>query len=121
MLFRSSIQQAFEEFRVTEEDRKEPYRLRVNAVANLERMRAAEFQKLLLLADRGFILPDDIIKGADLSNEEEILAKLPMAMQLRAMMAQAQQAQAGQESSPGQALPERQRRIGRSMRQEAAA
>ena len=78
-------EKVFRRFFLTPEDREAGFHVEVAAVANVDKLKAAEFQKLLLLYQMGLLDERRLIEGADLSQEVAILAELP-AMQMKKML-----------------------------------
>lgn len=73
----------FETFRMRPNDRNANYTVRVSSTANLDAVKANDFQKLILLAQSGMPLPPELLfKAANLSNQKEIeamMARMPPA------------------------------------------
>jgi len=74
---------AFEVFKMRPNDRNASYTVRVTSTANLDAIKANDFQKLILLAQSGMPFPPELIlKAANLSNQKEIeamMARMPPA------------------------------------------
>lgn len=73
--------ESFMVYRMRPDDRNATYTVRVSSTANLDAVKANDFQKLILLAQSGLPLPPEIIiKAANLSNQKEIeamMARMP--------------------------------------------
>lgn len=98
----SKEDRVFKTFALTPEDRQAKYNVKVAATANLSQLKQAEFQRVLLLHAQGLIDDETLIEAADLTQQEEILQKLP-AVKMQHMMQQMLQQQAGAKPPPDQA------------------
>jgi hypothetical protein len=70
------------------------FNVKVQALSNLEALKEQEFQKKMLLHQMGMVEDAELIESANLTNEEEILQKLP-AVKMQRMMQMAMAAQSG--------------------------
>ena len=74
----------FNEFRIRPEDRDANYSVKVLNTANMDAIKQADFQKLVLLAQAGIQMPPELlVKAANFSNAKEIeaiIAKTGMSM-----------------------------------------
>jgi hypothetical protein len=84
---------------LSEADRNQEVDLRVDVVTNLDDLKAAEFQKMLLFNNMGLAADERLIKESGLSSTETLLAELPQVkrQQLLELLA----AQVAGASAPG--------------------
>jgi hypothetical protein len=77
--FRSVPENAFQfkKFAISPADREAAYNVEVSATANIDQLKQQEFERLIMLLQMGVpIAPEELIIGANLSNENKILADL---------------------------------------------
>lgn len=77
----------FRQYQLTPEARMANYHVRVDPGINLEELREAEFQTLMMFYSMGILPPEMLIEGSNLHNREEILSWLPVMMARQRMMA----------------------------------
>ena len=71
--------QEFRDYFISPADREASFNVQVNASANLDQLRAKEFESLLQLASMGIpISPETMIEAAPISLKDKILAELPL-------------------------------------------
>jgi hypothetical protein len=87
-------ERVFRQFYLKPEDRVAAFNVKVQALSNLEALKEQEFQKKMLLHQMGMVEDAALIESANLTNEEEILQKLP-AVKMQRMMQMAMAAQSG--------------------------
>lgn len=94
----------FQEFVISKEDRIRPFQVEVDIVANLEELKAREFEKSLLFHGMKLMSDERLVRDSGHSNAQTILAELPALKRQQALEALAAAA-VGDEgqgsSSPG--------------------
>jgi hypothetical protein len=91
----------FESLELSQEDREGDFDIEVSLIANLDEMRAAEFQQLLVLHKMGVVSDERLIEDSGLSSSQTLLAELPEVRQQRQMQMMAMAAQQNAEEQGG--------------------
>lgn len=68
----------FKNYSISPADREASFNVDVSASANLDQLKEAEFQKLLLLFQSGLISPESLLEGANLTSVKKYLTELPL-------------------------------------------
>ena len=68
----------FKNFSISPADREASFNVEVSASANIDQLREAEFQKLMMLFQLGLIGPESLLEGSNLTNVKKLLMELPL-------------------------------------------